>query len=349
MFKQIKIDKDYADWLKDLGQRYRKSQIKAAVRVNSEMLHFYWTLGRDIEERQAENRYGSAFYETLSRDLKTLLPEAKGFSVRNLKYIKLFYLLYSKWQQVVAKSAEDAIIFCVPWGHHVVLMDKFADNPAAALFYVHKTVEEGWSRNMLLNMIATHLHLREKKAISNFTRTLPAIESDLAQQITKDPYIFDFTNLREPYIERELKESLLKNISKFLLELGNGFAYVGQEYRLKVGDTEKFTDLLFYHLKLRCYVVIEVKTEKFDPAHLGQLGFYVTTINHQLKTDNDNPTIGLLVCKTKDDVVAQYSLEGYNLPISISQYDLNSLIPRHFKSSLPSIEDIENKLKSVSE
>lgn len=194
-------------------------------------------------------------------------------------------------------------------------------------------------------MLDTNLHLRQGKAISNFSALLPQPTSELAQELTKDPYIFDFTNLTKPYRERELKDALLDQITRFLIELGEGFAYVGKEYRLKVGETEQITDLLFYNLKLRCYCVIEVKITKFEPAHLGQLGTYVTAVNHLLKTEQDNPTIGLFVCKTKDDVLAQYSLEGYNLPIGISQYQLDKLLPENFKSTLPTIEEIESTLR----
>lgn len=214
------------------------------------------------------------------------------------------------------------------------------------MFYIRETVKHGWSRAVLDHMLDMKLHLRQGKSVTNFKVQLPEITSELAQEMTKDPYIFDFTNLTVPYKERELKEELLKNITKFLLELGEGFAFVGQEYKLNVGQTEQYTDLLFYHLKLRCYIVIELKVTKFEPGYLGQLGMYVTAVNHLLKTEYDNPTIGLLVCKTKDDVLAQYSLEGYNMPIGVSQYQLEKFLPDNFKSALPSIEEIEAKLKN---
>ena len=243
------------------------------------------------------------------------------------------------WHQV------EADLFSIPWRHHVLLIDKYFNAPEIALFYVRETIKHGWSRSVLEHMLDTKLHLRQGAAITNFKSQLPEVTSELAQEITKDPYIFDFTNLTELYQERELKETLLRNITKFLLELGEGFAFVGQEYKLNVGQTEQFTDLLFYHLKLRCYIVIELKVTKFEPGYLGQLGMYVTAVNHLLKTEQDNPTIGLLVCKTKDDVLAQYSLEGYNLPIGVSQYQLDKLLPENFRSALPSIEEIEAKLK----
>lgn len=358
------LDKDYSDWVADLSKRYRSSQIKAAVAVNEELLRFYWSLGHDIVERQDENKYGRGFFKALSSDLKAVLPEAKGFSVRNLYYIRDFYMMYKEiLPQIGAKSPMQnstqscekdvesnlpqlgANLFRLPWGHHKLLIDKYISHPHIALFYAKEAVDNGWSRAVLDHMLDTDLHLRQGKAISNFNLRLSQPAGDLAQELTKDPYIFDFTNLTEPYQERELKEALLAEITRFLLELGEGFAYVGKEYRLKVGETEQFTDLLFYNLKLRCYCVIEVKVTKFEPGHLGQLGTYVTAVNHLLKTEQDNPTIGLLVCKTKDNVLAQYSLEGYNLPIGISQYQLEKLLPANFKSTLPTIEEIETKLK----
>lgn len=358
------LDKDYTDWVADLSKRYRSSQIKAAVSVNEELLKFYWSLGRDMLMRQEENKYGRGFFKTLSRDLKAALPEANGFSPRNLYYIRDFYRMYREILppieaespiQNFLQNAEislasnlpqlEANLFRLPWGHHKLLIDKYFKQPGIALFYAKEAVEKGWSRSVLDHMLDTNLHLRQGKAVSNFNTRLPQPTGELAQELTKDPYIFDFVNLTDTYKERELKDALLSEITRFLLELGEGFAYVGKEYRLKIGDTEQFTDLLFYNLKLRCYCVIEVKVTEFEPGHLGQLGTYVTAVNHMLKTEQDNPTIGLLVCKTKDNVLAQYSLEGYNLPIGISQYQLDKLLPDNFKSTLPTIEEIESKLK----
>lgn len=352
-------DIEYSTWIGELSQRYRTAQIKAAVAVNSEMLQFYWDLGRDIASRDKENKYGQHFFEKLSRDLKEAIPDAKSFSVKSLYYIRRFYLMYTKiFPRFEGKSNDpnqraltanlpqvEGILFQIPWMHHKLLIDKYFNEPESALFYIKETVKHGWSRSTLDQMLDMKLHLRQGKAINNFKTQLPLPTGELAQEITKDPYIFDFTNLTEPYKERELKAQLLKNITNFLLELGEGFAFIGQEYKLNVGQTEQFTDLLFYHLKLRCYIVIELKVVKFEPGFLGQLGMYVTAVNHLLKTEHDNPTIGLLICKTKDDVLAQYSLEGYNLPISVSQYQLENFLPHNFKSALPSIEEIEAKLK----
>ena len=213
------------------------------------------------------------------------------------------------------------------------------------MFYVEKTIENNWSRAVLLNFLDTDLYERQGKAITNFSETLPAIQGELAQQLTKDPYSFDFLTLTEKYEEKELKNALIQNIERFLLELGKGFAYMGREYRIQIGSEEKFIDMLFYNVNLRCYVVIEVKIEKFEASYLGQLGLYVSSVNHLLKKEYDNPTIGLLICKSKDDIVARYALETSTVPIGISEYELQKIFPKDFKSSLPSIEEIERKLK----
>ena len=363
-------DKEYRHWINEIRGRYRQSQIKAAVKVNSEMLKFYWSLGHDIVERQMENTYGSGFFKRLSADLQRELPDIKGFSQTNIKYIKYFYELYSPLfeirQQVVdeftlqkylptADISTQQIaetLFSIPWGHHVQIINRCKGNMPKALFFVRKTRENNWSRAVLLNFLDTDLYERSGKAITNFNVSLPAPESDLAQQMTKDPYCFDFLTLSQQYSEKELKDALMTNIQKFLLELGNGFAFVGREVRIEVGESEKFIDMLFYNIKLHCYVVLEVKVEKFDFSNVGQLGGYIVAVNHQLKGENDNPTIGLLVCKYKDSVEAQYALESSTQPIGVSAYRLSKLIPEQFKSSLPSIEELESVLendKSISD
>lgn len=305
----------------------------------------YWKLGEDICIHKAEAQWGSGFYESLSKDLKTEFPDMKGFSITNLKYCKRFYELYNQSDTIRQQIVDEftSPIFTIPWGHHTEIIAK-CKSVDDALFYVHKTIENGWSRAVLLNFLDAKLHQAEGKAITNFTRLLPPPVSDLAQQTLKDPYNFDFLTIRQNYDEKELQEALTNNITKFLLELGNGFAYVGQQYRLKVGEQEFFADLLFYHLKLRCYVVIELKVERFKPEHLGQLGFYVTAIDKNMKSEVDNPTIGLLICKTKDSVVAEYALGATTLPIGISEYELKRVIPDELKGSLPTIEEIEEKL-----
>lgn len=364
------IDKDYTQWIETLSVRYRQSQIRAAVKVNQELLKFYWELGRDIEEMHVEERWGEKVIKNLSVDLQYINPNATGFSVRNIYYSKKFYLLYKQYitivpqavaqfenekvPQVVAQNFElvpqpvgqlTDVLFSIPWGHHRYLMDKYGNDPEKAFFYVRKTMEEGWSRDMLLNYMESNLYEREGKALTNFKNTLPEITSELAQELTKDPYNFAFTGITQPYNERILKDALLNNITHFLTELGTGFAYVGKEYRLQVGKTENFIDLLFYNLNLSCYVVIEVKIGKFEFSDIGQLGGYVVACNHQLRKEGrDNPTIGLLICKEKDRVQAQYALESSSQPLGISEYDLEKFYPEKVEGTIPTIEEIEAKL-----
>jgi predicted nuclease of restriction endonuclease-like (RecB) superfamily len=315
-------------------------------------------------------KWGSGFFAQVSKELREEFPDMQGFSKANLYYIKQFYSFYSQeietFQQVVGKSQSPIFhqvggeyqspifqqlvdelnenpIFHIPWGHHIVLMGKCKSAPEA-LFYVQKTIENGWSRAMLMNFIEVDLYASQGKADNNFSRLLPDSQSDLARETLKDPYKFDFITLTEGYKERELETALTDNITKFLLELGQGFAYVGRQVPIQIGTKEKFIDLLFYHLKLRCYIVIELKATDFEAAYTGQLGLYVSAVNHQMKTEVDNPTIGLLICKTKDNIEAQYSLESSSQPLGISEYQLSKLLPKDFKSSLPSIEEIEQEL-----
>lgn len=350
MSKLINTDSDYNLWISQLVERYRNCQIRATVKANEELLRFYWSTGEDIVKKKAESRWGESVINSISQDLTSALPGIKGLSPTNLGYAKRFYSLYSQldtfYPQLVGKTEYEqlkTIIFRIPWGHQRYLIDKFYNNPKRAFYYVRLTLENGWSRAVLLNAIDMDLKEPEGKAVTNFSLTLP--EGDLAQEMTKDPYLFDFAALTKPYKEEELKLALMKNIEQFLLELGTGFAFMGREYRLVVGSTEQFIDMLFYNTRLRCYVVIEVKAIKFQPGDVGQLGTYVSAVNHILKTPSDNPTIGLLICKTKDNVLAQYALESSSQPIGISEYELSKMYPADFKSTLPSIEDIENELK----
>ena len=341
------IDKDYIRWVEDLSVRYRQSQIRAAVRVNRELLKYYWELGRDIEEMRVEERWGEKVIKNLSVDLQRKNLNATGLSRTNIYYAKKFYLLYSQYLKVVPQAVGqlEEMLFSIPWGHHRYLMDRYSKEPAKALFYVRKTMEEGWSRDTLLNFMDNGLYEREGKALTNFTRTLPDTTSDLAQELTKDPYNFAFTGITQPYNEHILKDALLANISQFLLELGTGFAYIGKEYRLQIGQKEKFIDLLFYNLNLSCYVVIEVKIGEFDFQDLGQLSGYVVACNHILRKEGrDNPTIGLLICRQKDSMLAQYALEGSNLPLGISEYELSKLYPEKVEGTMPTIEEIEARL-----
>ncbi len=350
------IDEEYVKWIKDLAVRFRKSQIKAAVKVNSEQLLFNFQLGRDIVEMKVEERWGIGVIEQLVRDLKSEFNNANGFSKSNIYYCKKFYLLYSHQvgnspqvidNQIVSITSQAGAqmeVFQIPWGHHCLILDKVKGDQNKALFFVRKTIENGWSRSMLLNFIDTNLYEREGKAVTNFSATLPEPMSDLAKEITRDPYNFAFAGITGRYNEKLLKSALLRNITEFLIELGSGFAYVGKEYRLEIGDTENFIDLLFYHLNLRCYVVVEVKVDKFTPGDIGQLSTYVVACNHILKREDDKPTIGLLVCKNKDNTMAQYALEGSSQPIGISSYELEKLYPTNVEGLIPTIEELEAKL-----
>jgi len=369
-------DPEYRQWLIDLKTRIRQSQLRAMIKVNDEMLRLYWDLGHDIVVRQMDSAWGSGFFKNLSRELKAEFPDVQGFSERNLYSMKRFYLFYSQDNTILhqagaklrignlhqlgaeiqeAKNKEVEFvhqlggqfdvhpIFQIPWRHHVEIFTK-CKSVHEALFYVQKTIENGWSRDMLANFMDIELYQSQGKSINNFDRLLPDVQSDLAKQTLKDPYNFGFLTLTEKYKEKELEDALVENITKFLLELGQGFAFVGRQYPIQIGSVPRNIDLLFYHLKLRCYVVIELKVKKFEPEHTGKLGYYIVAIDEQLKTEFDNPTIGLLICRKKDNIEAKYSLKSSSQPIGISEYNLSKMMPEDFKSSLPSIEDIEREL-----
>ena len=365
------IDKDYKQWVKALVERYRETLVRASVKVNSEQLMYNFLLGRDIVEMHVEERWGEGVIPQLSKDLKREMPTVEGLSVTNLRYCRRFYLLYCKLVAIhpqlggeLTVDADNAIrpqvegelstrilpqeteaIFRVPWGHHKLILDKVRGDVNKAIFYINQTIENGWSRSLLLNWIDTGMYERAGKSLTNFSVTIPNPSSDLAQELTKDPYNFAFAGVTKRHNEAELKLALLKNITDFLVELGTGFAYVGREYRLQVGHTENFIDLLFYNLKLRCYVVIEVKIGKFSPADIGQIGSYIVAVNHQLREEGkDNPTIGLLICRSKDNTQAQYALESSSQPIGISEYELEKFYPEKLEGIIPSIEEIEAKL-----
>ena len=309
-----------------------------------------------MEILKSEYDWGSGFYKMISDDIMRELPGVKSFSPRNLLYMHLFYKLYTLETitshdvaqlgsiEITPDVVAQMNIFMIPWGHHRYIIDKCKDDRDKALFYVKKTLENNWSRAVLLNFLDTNLFDRQGKAISNFVKTLPSPQSDLAQEMTKDPYNFDFLTMTDGYYEKELKDALMDNISKFLLELGTGFAFVGREYRLEVGETEQFIDMLFYNIALHCYVVIEVKTRAFEPGDMGQIGTYVAAVDGILRKEGDAPTVGLLVCKNKDNVLAQYAVNVTKAPVGISEYELSNLVPDDFKGTLPTIEEIEREL-----
>jgi predicted nuclease of restriction endonuclease-like (RecB) superfamily len=333
---------NYKSFLKKLKSKIQTSQIKASIKVNEELLRLYWDIAQMIVAKQKESNWGDNILEHISKDLKQEFSDMKGFSVRNLKYMRQWFLFWQNGQQLVAQ------IFEIPWGHNIVIITKIK-NESEALYYAQKTIENGWSRAVLVHQIESQLYHREGKAISNFDAKLPPTQSDLAKAMLKDPYSFDFLNLTQKHNEKELEDALMEQITNFLLELGSGFAFVGRQYRLEVGGDEFFIDLLFYHIKLKCYIVVELKTVKFKPEFAGQLNFYVSVVDGEVRESNDNPTLGILICKSKNNTVVEYALNKIDNPIGVSEYQLVNKLPKEFKSTLPSIEEIERELKNIEE
>ncbi|KLU05872.1 hypothetical protein RISK_002504 [Rhodopirellula islandica] len=333
-------------------------QIKAAVAINCAMLELYWFLGEQIIERQETAKWGDGFLKQMSKDLISQFPEIKGFSHRNLKSIRQWYRFWASEQaigkqavapfapigkQVVSQTElpnTPQLVSQIPWGHNILLMQRL-DDPADALFYVQKTIENNWSRAVLTHQIESGLHLREGKAIDNFEATLPQPESDLAQQLLRDPYNFDFLTLTERHNERELEDGLLEHLTKFLLELGAGFAFVSRQYKINVDGDDYSIDLLFYHLQLHCYVVIDLKVVKFQPEFAGKMNFYISAVDSQIRTEADGPTLGILICKSKSDIKVEYSLRDLTKPIGVSEYQITEHLPADLQTSLPTIEQIE--------
>ncbi len=327
----------YAHWLRELKNRIHNAQQRATLAVNRELVLLYWQIGRDILARQTEQGWGAKVIERLAHDLRTAFPDMKGFSRANLMYMRSFAEAWPETaivQQAVGQ---------LPWGHNLVLLAKLKQ-PEQRLAYAQRAVEMGWSRAALTIHIESRLLEREGRAVTNFADRLPGPGTDLARQSLKDPYLFDFLDIRQEADEREIEAALVQHITQFLLELGAGFAFVGRQVHLEVGGDDFFMDLLFYHLKLRCYVVIELKADKFRPEHLGQLSFYLSAVDMQVKADLDNPTIGLLLCKSKNKVVAEYALRDKAQPIGVAEYQLIESLPEELQTSLPSIEQIEREL-----
>ena len=376
----IKLDSDYVNWVHDVKQRYISAQIKSAVKVNTEQLFFNWQLGRDLVERKAEEKWGKGIVEQLSFDLQNEFPKAKGFSARNLWNMKKWYLFYSKneifsklvhhmeekldlqslkFQQIGAELSQNeklhqfgaeiefpAIFGFVPWRHHVEIVTK-CKTIEEALFYVGKTIEEGWSRSALIDNIKAQLYRSSGNALTNFAEKLPAIQGKLAQEIVKDTYDFGFVSLPAGYDERELEDALEQNITRFLLELGSGFAFIGRQKEIIVAGKTRKIDMLFYHIKLRCYIVVELKAVSFEPEFAGKLNFYVNAVNQLMKTDEDNPTIGLLICKDKDQTEVQWAFQGLETPMGVATYDNIQL--KEIKSQLPSEKAIQERLQQAEE
>lgn len=333
----------YAEWLTDLKSRIHVAQQRAALAVNRELLQLYWELGRDILERQAQLGWGAGIVDQVATDLRAAFPDMKGFSRSNLKYMRAFAEAWPDpgtiGQQAVGQ---------LPWGHNLVLLTKLK-TPEARLVHAARALQYGWSRNVLVMHIEQRTLEREGQALTNFEQRLPKPQSDLARESLKDPYRFDFLTVGSEANEREIEAALVQHITRFLLELGAGFAFVGRQVHLEVGGEDFYIDLLFYHLKLRCYVVIELKASSFKPEHTGQLGFYLTAVDEQVKAPEDGPTIGLLLCKSKNSIVAEYALRDTNKPMGVAEYQLTETLPKDLEANLPSIEQIERELGEVDE
>ncbi len=365
---------EYKEFIQDIKSRIQASQIKAAVKVNTGLLRLYWDLAQQIVKKQKESTWGEGFIAEISNDLKNEFPNMRGFSTTNLLYMKKWYLFYIEQTipQTVGESKEATSsdphqenlpqpvgdletatgrqpveeIFQIPWGHNREIITK-CQSVNEALFYVRQTIQYNWSRTVLVHHICSNLMQREGKAVTNFKTRLPKPQSDLARQTLKDPYNFDFLNLRKKHDEKELEEGLINHITHFLLELGAGFSFIGKQYRLEIGGDEFFIDLLFYHVKLHCYVVVELKSVKFKPEFAGQLNFYISAIDGEIKTKLDKPTIGILICKSKNNTVVEYAINRMDSPIGVSEYTITKNLPDDLKSSLPTIEEIEAELEDV--
>ncbi|MFN5627961.1 MAG: YhcG family protein [Bacteroidota bacterium] len=367
-----KSNREYKKWLSELKEKINSAQIKAALQLNEQLLQLYWELGEQIIKKLNDEKWGNSVVDNLSSDLQLSFPEIKGFSRRNLFYMKRWVEFYSskntKVQQAVAQikntivqqavaqlkmpivqqavaqiEMPESLMFSIPWGHHILIISKIF-KVEEAVFYIQKTIENNWSRSVLLHQLDSNLYKRQIKnlKVSNFKKTLPKQHSDLANQILKDPYTFDFISLGMEANEREIEQSLTQHIAKFLVELGKGFAYVGKQYHLAVGNKDFYIDLLFYHLQLHSYVVIELKAKEFSPEHVGQISFYLNAVDAQVKSEIDNPTIGIIICKEKNRIIAEYALRNVKNPIGVSAYTLTQSIPKKLQKVLPTIEELES-------
>lgn len=331
---------NYEDFLKDLKARIRQAQVKAVLAANQELILLYWQIGRDILQRQSEEGWGTKVIDRLARDLKMEFPEMKGFSSRNLKYMRALAEAYPDQKIVHQLGAQ------IPWKHNCTIIDKVKD-PEERVWYIQKTIENSWSRSVLTHQIDSNLFNRQGDALTNFEQTLPTPQSDLAQSLLKSEYNLEFLELKDKVHERELERALVNHIQKFLLELGVGFAFMGRQYRLEVEGDEFFIDLLFYHVRLRCYVVIELKTTEFKPEYSGQINFYVNVIDDQLRHPDDQPTIGIVLCKSRKQAIVHYALRGMSQPIGVSTYELGDALPESVQKSLPSVEQLQMEIESV--
>lgn len=337
---------EYTQILSDIRKRIREAQLQAVAAANKELLKLYWYIGQSLSIQQGVNGWGDATIEKLTDDIQKSFPGIAGFSRRNIYRMRAFFEAYATMAQALPQLFE-LPIFSIPWGHNAVILEKLK-KPEERLWYAQKTIESSMSRNALESAIRSKLHTREGKAVTNFVRTLLVPHSELAQQSLKDPYIFDFLSLHDDHVERELEHGLVNNIQKCLLELGKGFAFIGQQQHIEVSGKDYYMDLLFYHYKLRCFVVVELKAREFEPQDTGQINFYIAAVDRQLRAATDNPTIGILLCKTKDNLTVEYALYNVSSPIGVAGYEtaeLSEKLPKNLKSSLPTIEEIEEELE----
>lgn len=331
------INKDYSALLRTLKSQIEASRYKAALKVNKELVLLYHHVGTEILKSQIHHGWGSKVIDQLSQDLRSEFPDMKGFSLRNLKYMRKFAEEYPELEFVQEVLAQ------LTWYHNITLLEKIPDKQIR-LFYIQNTLEHGWSRNIMMMQIETELHKRQGQAISNFKSKLPSPQSDLAHHTLKDPYIFDFLTIGKEAHEREVEKALVHHMEKFLLELGVGFAFVGRQYHLEVGDQDFYIDLLFYHLKLRCFIVIELKDKDFKPEYAGKMNFYLSAVDDLIKHPSDQPSIGLILCKTKNNVLAEYTLRDMTKPIGLAEYKLTEALPKNLQTKLPTIEELEAEL-----
>ncbi|WP_255769469.1 PDDEXK nuclease domain-containing protein [Pseudarthrobacter sulfonivorans] len=325
--------------LANVSKEISAGRSRAVAAVNREMLLSHWTIGRELADRESAEGWGAKVVTRLSADIRSAFPDARGFSPRNLRYMKSFAQAWTDFPMLQAPLAT------LPWYHQIALLEKLSD-PETRLWYAAAAVESGWSRNVLAHHIQTNLHERSGKAINNFKATLPPSDSDLAEQSFKDPYVFDFVAMTDQRNERGLENQLILHVERFLLELGQGFAFVGRQVRLTIGDDEFFADLLFYNFRLRCFVVVELKATAFKPEYVGQINMYMSAVDDLMAHPEDRPTIGLLLCKTKNNVVAEYSLQGFSKPIGVAEWESEIVksLPEEFVSTLPSISELEAEL-----
>lgn len=340
----MEITAEYKDWITEVKAKVRSSQIRAALAANSELIKFYWELGQMISEKQV--KWGDNLIDLVAKELISEFPDMKGLSRSNLFYARQFYIFYQDTEKSndSLDKLSNNLLDKVPWGHNILIFSR-SKSISEALFYVQQTIENGWSRDILALQIKSKLYERTGKAITNFTTTLPDTKSELAQQTLKDPYIFEFVNMTARSKEKDIEEQLTQNILRFLLELGKGFAFIGRQYRLELSDKEYFIDLLFYHIPMQCYVVVELKNRDFQPEYAGKLNFYLTLVDKTLKRPTENPTIGILLCRDKNNLEVEYALQDINKPMGVSGFEITEILPDELKSSLPTIEEIEEQLK----